>query len=151
MRRFAVMIFAAGFGARMGDLTKDRPKPLITVAGRALIDHALDLVGRGPVVVNLHYKGAQMEHHLKGRDVRLAWEPEILETGGGLKAALPLLGAGPVMTLNSDAVWTGDNPLKRWKALGRMTWPVCCWWRRMTPRWAGRTRRRISGWARTGG
>lgn len=112
MRRFPVMIFAAGFGARMGDLTKDRPKPLITVAGRALIDHALDLVGEGPVVVNLHYRGAQMEHHLKGRDVRLAWEPEILETGGGLKAALPLLGAGPVMTLNSDAVWTGDNPLE---------------------------------------
>ena len=111
MRRFPVMIFAAGFGARMGDLTKDWPKPLIKVVGRALIDHALDIVGGGPTVVNLHYKGEQLAQHLQGRDLRLAWEPEILETGGGLKAALPLLGPGPVMTLNSDAVWTGANPL----------------------------------------
>ena len=114
MRNFPLMILAAGFGTRMGALTHDRPKPLIEVAGRTLVDRALDLTLTapvGPVVVNLHYRGAQLERHLQGRDVTLAWEPEILETGGGLKAALPLLGEGPVMTLNPDAVWTGANPL----------------------------------------
>lgn len=115
MRRFPLMVFAAGFGTRMGALTADRPKPLVPVAGQALIDHALALTEGlpfGPVVVNLHYRGAQLEQHLAGRDVALSWERDaILETGGGLKAALPLLGDGPVMTLNSDAVWTGPNPL----------------------------------------
>jgi MurNAc alpha-1-phosphate uridylyltransferase len=123
----ALMIFAAGFGTRMGALTADRPKPLIPVAGRALIDHALDVAegaGADPVVVNLHYRADQMAAHLAGRPVRLSLErEEILETGGGLRAALPLLGLGPVMTLNSDAVWTGPNPLAQLRAAwdpGRM-------------------------------
>ena len=115
MQRFPIMLFAAGFGTRMGALTADRPKPLIPVAGRALIDHALDIAdaaGASPRVANLHYLGDQIERHLAGRDVALSWEREhILETGGGLRAALPLLGPGPVMTLNTDAVWTGQNPL----------------------------------------
>lgn len=110
-----LMLFAAGFGTRMGALTADRPKPLIPVAGRPLIDHALALargVGAGPVVVNLHYRGQQLADHLHGQDVALSWERErILETGGGLRAALPLLGSGPVFTLNPDAVFTGPNPL----------------------------------------
>jgi N-acetyl-alpha-D-muramate 1-phosphate uridylyltransferase len=113
-----LMIFAAGFGTRMGTLTATRPKPLIPVAGRALIDHALDLAaGCDPVVVNLHYLGDQLAAHLAGR-ATLSWErEEILETGGGLRQALPLLGAGPVATLNSDAVWTGPNPLAQlWAA-----------------------------------
>lgn len=109
------MIFAAGFGTRMGALTANRPKPLITVAGRALIDHAVDLAdaaGAADVVVNLHYLGDQIEAHLAHRKIRFAWEREqILETGGGLKAALPLLRPGPVMMLNSDGIWTGQNPL----------------------------------------
>jgi len=109
------MLFAAGFGSRMGPLTAQRPKPLIPVAGRALIDHALDLAqaaGSAPLVANLHYLGDQIARHLEGRGVALSWERgEILETGGGLRAALPMLGPGPVMTLNTDAVWTGQNPL----------------------------------------
>ncbi|MDR5652682.1 nucleotidyltransferase family protein [Ruixingdingia sedimenti] len=113
----AVMLFAAGFGTRMGALTATRPKPLVPVAGRALIDHALALADGAGVarkVVNLHYLGDQIAAHLAGRaDVALSWEPEILETGGGLRAALPLLGPGPVFTLNTDAVWTGENPLSR--------------------------------------
>lgn len=111
----ALMVFAAGFGTRMGALTVDRPKPLIPVAGRALIDHALDLglaAGAAPVVVNLHYKAEMLAAHLAGREVRLSPEhPHILDTGGGLRAALPLLGPGSVFTLNSDAVWAGENPL----------------------------------------
>ncbi|MBL4916611.1 nucleotidyltransferase family protein [Szabonella alba] len=111
----ALMIFAAGFGTRMGALTADMPKPLITVAGRALLDHALDLAdaaGPGRIVVNTHYRGDQIAAHLADRPaIALSHEDVILETGGGLRKALPLLGAGPVFTLNSDAVWTGPNPL----------------------------------------
>lgn len=114
-----LMLFAAGFGTRMGALTADRPKPLIPVAGRALIDHALDLAeaaGAGPVVVNLHYRGDQIRAHLAGRTVIFSEEAEILETGGGLRHALGHLGTGPVFTLNSDAVWTGANPLAQLEA-----------------------------------
>jgi MurNAc alpha-1-phosphate uridylyltransferase len=113
----------------MGALTRDRPKPLVEVAGRALIDHALDLVaGYAPprTVVNLHYRAGQLAAHLSGRGVALSHEtPYILDTGGGLRAALPLLGDGPVLTMNSDAVWRGPNPLAR-----------CCCVCRPTARWA---------------
>ena len=109
------MLFAAGFGTRMGKLTVHMPKPLIPVGGRALIDHALALADAAKVdriVVNLHYLGEQIIDHLQGRRIQFSSEHEtILETGGGLRAALPLLGAGPVITLNSDAVWTDDAAL----------------------------------------
>ncbi len=112
---FPLMIFAAGFGTRMKALTVDRPKPLVPVAGRALIDHALHLAraaGVQRIVVNTHYRADQMAEHLEGSGVVISHEPEIiLETGGGLKAALHLLGPGPVAVLNSDAIWTGENPL----------------------------------------
>ena len=112
----AAMIFAAGLGTRMGALTRDRPKPLIPVAGRPLLDHALALVrgvGVPRVVVNTHAHAAQVADHLarSAPDVLVSHEPERLETGGGLKRALPLLGSGPVFTLNADMVWSGPNPL----------------------------------------
>lgn len=111
----ALMLFAAGFGTRMGSLTEDRPKPLIEVAGRALLDHALDIAadaGVPRIVVNAHYKADQIEAHLAGRDVAISREvPNILDTGGGLRAAMPRLGTSPVFTMNSDAVWRGPNPL----------------------------------------
>lgn len=109
------MLFGAGLGTRMGALTASRPKPLIPVAGRALVDHALDVArgaGCDPIVVNTHYRAAMLKDHLSGRGLLFSDEtPDILETGGGLRQALPLLGPGPVATLNSDAVWTGQNPL----------------------------------------
>ena len=110
----AIMIFAAGFGTRMGALTKDLPKPLIKVAGKPLIDRALELahaVQPTKIVANLHYRADQLRTHLAPLGVLLAHEPQILETGGGLRAALPMLGTGPVFTLNPDAVWQGPNPL----------------------------------------
>jgi MurNAc alpha-1-phosphate uridylyltransferase len=116
MQTFPLMLFAAGFGTRMGALTRDRPKPLIRVAGRALLDHALDIAATPCVshrVINLHYLGAQIAQHLQGQDIALSWEDPILDTGGGLRAALPLLGSGPAMMLNTDAVWTGANPLNQ--------------------------------------
>ncbi len=114
----AAMILAAGFGTRMGDLTKNTPKPMLPMAGRPLIDHALDLVegaGAGTVVVNLHYLGDQIRNHLASRtSPQVAFseeQPQILDTGGGLKHARPLLGHDPVYALNSDAVFAGPNPL----------------------------------------
>ncbi len=116
MRPAAAMIFAAGLGTRMGALTRDRPKPLIEVAGRPLIDHALALVRAadvGRIVVNTHAHADQMRAHLArvAPEALISHEPERLETGGGLARALPLLGPGPVFTLNADIVWGGPNPL----------------------------------------
>lgn len=111
-----ILLFAAGLGTRMGDLVKDRPKPLIPVAGKALIDHALDLTmipAVGHRVVNVHYKADMLREHLAQQPVQFSHETAgLLETGGGLKKALPLLGAGPVLTMNTDAVWRGPNPIE---------------------------------------
>lgn len=115
-RRPPLMLFAAGLGTRMRPLTDARPKPLVEVAGRPLIDHALDLAGAagiGRIVVNLHYLPGQIRDHLAGRSgIAFSEEGMLLDTGGGLKKALPLLGDGPVLTLNTDAVWTDPLALK---------------------------------------
>ncbi len=109
------MLMAAGFGTRMGALTAACPKPLLAVAGRALIDHALALADDAAItrrVANTHYLGHQIAAHLHGRNVAISDEPgQILETGGGLRKALPLLGTNPVLVLNTDGIWTGRNPL----------------------------------------
>jgi MurNAc alpha-1-phosphate uridylyltransferase len=120
----SLMIFAAGLGTRMGVLTQSMPKPLIKVAGKALIDHALDLaqpIALDQIVVNAHYLADQITDHVADRDILISDETEkLLETGGGLKKARPLLKGNAVLILNSDAVWKGDNPLitllKHWDA-----------------------------------
>ncbi|MCA8869552.1 MAG: nucleotidyltransferase family protein [Rhodobacteraceae bacterium] len=116
MKPDCVMIFAAGRGTRMRHLTRELPKPLLPVAGKPLIDHALTLVDMAGVtrkVVNVNYFAEKLRTHLRNRqDVEISAEtPDALETGGGLKRALPLLGDEPVFTLNPDAIWTGPNPL----------------------------------------
>lgn len=115
------MLFAAGLGTRMKHLTQDRPKPMIPVAGRPLIDHALDLtqaLAPRRIVANLHYLPEMLEAHLIPKGVSTVIEtPDILDTGGGLRNALPLLGQGPVFTLNTDAVWRGPNPLLQLRQL----------------------------------
>lgn len=119
------MVYAAGLGTRMGPLTANRPKALIEVAGRALLDRALDVVegaGIAQAVVNLHYHGAMIRHHLAGRTrPQIAFSDEtgaLLDTGGGLQKALPLIGDLPVLTINSDTYWNGPNPMlaliERW-------------------------------------
>ena len=118
----SVMLFAAGFGTRMKTLTRDRPKPMIEVAGRPLIDYALDLareVSPDRIVANLYYKPEQLKEHLEPQGVILSHEtPDILDTGGGLRNAVPLLGDGPVFTMNTDVIWSGPNPLE----LARDAW-----------------------------
>ncbi len=109
------MLFAAGFGTRMKHLTADRPKPMVQVAGRPLIDHALGLTHQikpSVIVANLHYRPETLLSHLIPLGVQTIVEaPDILETGGGLRNALPLLGSGPVITMNTDTIWRGPNPL----------------------------------------
>ncbi|MEX5727952.1 MurNAc alpha-1-phosphate uridylyltransferase [Rhodovulum iodosum] len=112
----ALMLFAAGLGTRMRPLTDARPKPLIEVAGRTLIDHALEQARGVPlarIVANAHYRSGQLAAHLEGRPgVALSREDDLLrDTGGGLRHALPLLGEGPVFAMNTDAVWTGPGAL----------------------------------------
>lgn len=115
MSDFSVMMFAAGFGTRMGALTQTLPKPMIQVAGKPLIDHALHLAkaeGCTNIVANLHYRPEILQAYLTPQGVQTVLEhPDILETGGGLRNALPLLGTAPVVTMNTDAVWSGPNPV----------------------------------------
>lgn len=113
------MVLAAGFGTRMGDLTRATPKPLLRAGGATLLDHSLDICAGAGVrraVVNLHYLGDQIRSHLSDRltpEIVFSDEqPLILDTGGGIVQALPHLGANPFFTLNSDNVFAGRNPLE---------------------------------------
>ena len=106
------MIMAAGLGVRMRPLTNDRPKPLIEVGGRTLLDHAIDrfkAVGVRLIVVNVHYKADMIVAHLKKRtDVEIKIQDEsakLLDTGGALKKALPHFAGEPFLTYNSDSIW----------------------------------------------
>jgi MurNAc alpha-1-phosphate uridylyltransferase len=109
------IILAAGLGERMRPLTETLPKPLLAVGGRAMIDWALDRLEAGgieEVVVNLFYRGAQIEAHLNGRArprIIFSHEAERLETGGGTRQALPLLGENPFLVVNADMIWL-DGP-----------------------------------------
>ena len=107
------MVLAAGLGTRMRPLTDDRPKALVEVGGRALIDHVLDRLSDAGVetaVVNVHWFADRLEAHLaaRGRGPAIVISDEraeLLETGGGLKKAGPLLGDDPVFVANIDSVW----------------------------------------------
>lgn len=109
------MVLAAGLGKRMRPLTASQPKPLVRVAGRALIDHALDRLrdaGIAQAVVNVHYLADALEAHVTARaapKVTISDErAQLLETGGGMAKALPLL-PDPFFSLNSDNIWL-DGP-----------------------------------------
>ena len=112
------MVLAAGLGKRMRPITTTTPKPLVEVGGRSLIDFCLDRLeeaGIERVVVNVHYLADLVEVHLGKRsspNILISDERErLLETGGGLKKALPLLGDEPFLTLNSDSLWIeGPQP-----------------------------------------
>ena len=109
------MVLAAGLGLRMRPLTLTRPKPLVALAGRTLLDRALDALAEAGVahaVVNTHYLGEMIAAHLVDRSeprVKLSPEISLLETGGGVVNALPLLGDAPFFVVNADIAWT-DGP-----------------------------------------
>ena len=116
------MLLAAGLGTRMKPLTDTRPKPLIEVAGRTLLDRVLDkLVAQGVyrAIVNVHYLADMIEAHLKSRtDIEIIISDEraeVLETGGGVIKALPLLGNDPFFVVNTDVTWAtaGDDTFAR--------------------------------------
>lgn len=106
------MVLAAGFGKRMRPLTATTPKPLIAVRGKALIDHCLDDLDRAGVrtaIVNVHYLADLIEAHLARRDsprILISDERQrLMDTGGGIVQALPLLGKEPFLLRNSDSFW----------------------------------------------
>lgn len=113
IRPKTAMVLAAGLGQRMRPLTETRPKPLLELGGRTLLDHVLDrLVAAGveKAVVNVHYLADQIEAHVKTRrapEIVIQDERDrLLDTGGGVKRALPLLGDDPFFVVAADTVWT---------------------------------------------
>jgi N-acetyl-alpha-D-muramate 1-phosphate uridylyltransferase len=112
------MVMAAGLGKRMRPLTATRPKPLVEVAGQTLLDHCLGRLrsaGVRKAVVNAHYLADALEAHLNNRveGIEIAVSDErarLLETGGGLVKALPLIDCDPFLAVNSDNLWV-DGPI----------------------------------------
>lgn len=111
------MVLAAGLGTRMRPLTDDRPKALVEVGGKALIDHMLDRLAEAGVkraVVNVHAFADKLIAHLgghRGLEIAISDErshPRPLETGGGIKFAASLLGDDPILVANIDSVWIED-------------------------------------------
>ena len=111
------MVLAAGLGTRMRPLTDDRPKALVEVGGKALVDHLIDRLeaeGVERIVVNVHAFADQLEAHLRRRrgaaEILISDErAELLETGGGVKRARALLGEDPIWVANSDYIWLEDG------------------------------------------
>lgn len=106
------MVLAAGLGKRMRPITDTLPKPLVAIAGKPMLDHALDRLAAAGVtraVVNVHHLAGSIERHLAGRAVPAITisdeRAELLETGGGVRKALPLLGPVPFFHVNSDSLW----------------------------------------------
>jgi len=124
------MVLAAGHGTRMRPLTNDRAKAMVEVGGKPLIDHMLDRLAEAGIeraVVNVHAHANHLEAHLKARktgpEIIISDERNVLlETGGGMVEALPLLGSDPVLACNIDAIWQEDDApviaslLERWNA-----------------------------------
>jgi N-acetyl-alpha-D-muramate 1-phosphate uridylyltransferase len=109
------MVLAAGYGTRLKPLTDRMPKPLVPVAGKPMIEYALEELrayGIEEVIINVSHLKDQLTRYvskLRGLTVRISEETEPLETGGGLKKALPLLGAEPFFTIDSDILWRDER------------------------------------------
>jgi len=107
------MIMAAGLGTRMRPLTNDRPKPMVIIGGKPLIDHAIDRLidaGVNLIVVNVHYRAEMLINHLKrrsdGTKIHISEETdELLGTGGGVVKALPYFEGKSFFIHNSDSIW----------------------------------------------
>jgi N-acetyl-alpha-D-muramate 1-phosphate uridylyltransferase len=117
------MVLAAGYGTRLKPLTDRMPKPLVPVAGKPMIEYALDKLrayGIREIIINVSHLKEQLTVYLSAFNdltIKISEEAEPLETGGGLKKALPLLGSDPFFTINSDILWTDESE----SALDRLT------------------------------
>lgn len=124
-----VMLFSAGLGTRMRPLTFEKPKALIDVGGKPLIDHTIDAAiaeGCTRFVANAHHKAEQIAAHIEklaralpGFEFSVSDETSrLLDTGGGLRKALPFLATDPILTLNTDSFWlaASDTPIARMMA-----------------------------------
>lgn len=115
------MVLSAGFGTRMRPLTNTMPKPMVPLNGTPLIGHVMNRlvdVGVERAIVNLHYLGEQIQDYLADEnrlEIIFSNEADLLETGGGVKHAMPLLGSEPFYVINSDAFWLDgyENTLRR--------------------------------------
>jgi MurNAc alpha-1-phosphate uridylyltransferase len=117
------MVLAAGYGTRLKPLTDRLPKPLVPVAGKPMIEYALDQLrayGIEEVIINVSHLKDQLTAYVanyRGLNFKISEETEPLETGGGLKKALPFLGTDAIFTINSDIIWRDDQE----NALDRLT------------------------------
>lgn len=120
-----VFFYAAGLGTRMKPLTDTCPKPLIKVSGRTLLDHSIVQADDAVIsdrAINVHYLADQITSHPSVQGMTVFDETKsVLETGGGLKNAVQTLGPEPLFTMNTDAVWSGENPFS---ALRRVWKPI---------------------------
>jgi len=121
-----VMILAAGLGSRISEITKDIPKPMIEINGKSFIARIIEKIiaygGFEHIVINLSYKADLLEAHIRALPefnkikISFSYEDEPLETGGGIKKALPLIKEDIFFTVNSDLIWHGENPFETLKS-----------------------------------
>lgn len=110
------MVLAAGLGKRLGDITKNTPKPLVAIGNTCCLDlsiNALRQAGFKRIIINTHYLANQIEEHVKyynDVEIVLSYEPILLETAGGIRKVLPEFGNKPFMVVNADMYWQDSNP-----------------------------------------
>ena len=116
MKNFSLMILAAGYGKRMKHLTQEVPKPLLKINDRELLSYNIDFflnLGCNKIVINTHYLHNEIkifvEKKLSNNNINLIFEPELLNTGGGIKNALSYFGEKNFLVTNSDILWNYDN------------------------------------------
>ena len=116
MRNFSLMILAAGFGTRMKNLTKNKPKPLIKIKNQPLIGNTIDFfekIGCNKFIINTHYLHKQIDDYVKEfyskKNINLIFEPKILDTGGGVKNAINFFDNKNFLVTNSDILWRENN------------------------------------------
>ena len=116
MKNFSLMILAAGYGKRMQHLTKEVPKPLLKINDRELLSYNIDFflnLGCNKIVINTHYLHNEIkifvDKKFSNKNINLIFEPELLNTGGGIKNALSYFGEKNFLVTNSDILWNDDN------------------------------------------
>ena len=115
-KKISVMILAAGYGNRLQPLTKKIPKPLITISGKTLLQNTLNFVLKlncREIIINTHYKHEKINDFVKKNyskeNIIISYEKELLDTGGGVKNAIPLFTNNEVLIMNSDIFWISEN------------------------------------------